>query len=379
MNNEKFANSEICIIGAGIFGICSAFFLAKKGYKVLVVDKEDYISNRASGINPGSFALQNKHPDDLFFLARKAIDIWDYFSGITNNSIEYIRSGGFRVAETEDEAKRLKIGQERQKKLGIKVEYIENNKEISKIAPYLSEKLHAVTYCDLDGFVDSRVASKEIAKLAIQEGVEFNLGNEVNKIKIKLNKIVLNTNQGNITTEKLILCPGVWLNKLLENFRVAIPMKMFINQVLVSAPEKPVIRHIITHITGRLTIKQHHDGTVLMGGAWQGEGSLAKNEKRVSIQSILGNSNIAFRVIPSIGNFLITRAWCGFHGYTNDRLPLFGKLPGYENVYINGTCSGGFGIAPYLGKLMAELIDKGKTLDDVSNLNPNRFIKNSIK
>ncbi|OFW62887.1 MAG: hypothetical protein A2Z35_04045 [Actinobacteria bacterium RBG_19FT_COMBO_36_27] len=373
MNNEKFINhSDICIIGAGMFGICSAFFLAKKGYQVLIIDK-DYISQRASGANPGSLAIQNKHPDALVLLARKAIDIWEYFGNI-NNKIEYTRCGGFRVAETEDEIKNLKKGQKRQENLGIKVDFFEN-KELIKMAPYLSTHLFAATYCELDGFADARIAAKEIAKLSIQKGVKYSLRNKVNKIKLKSNKIFLETSQGSIKTEKLILCPGVWLNELLENFGIAIPIDLFINQVLVSAPEKPLIKHIITHVNGNLTVKQSHEGTVLMGGAWQGEGSLNTNEKKPSIYSIKGNSDISCRVIPSIRKFLINRAWCEFHGYTKDRLPLFGKLPGYENIYINGSCSGGFTIAPYMGKLMAELIDKDKTSEDVSNLNPARFIK----
>ena len=59
LNNKKVIdNSEICRIGAGIFGICSGFYLAKRGYKVTIIDK-DYISQRASGVNAGSLALQN--------------------------------------------------------------------------------------------------------------------------------------------------------------------------------------------------------------------------------------------------------------------------------------------------------------------------------
>lgn len=371
LNNKKaINNSEICIIGAGIFGVCSGFYLAKRGYDVTIIDK-DYISQRASGANAGSLALQNKHPGALFLLARKAIDIWDYFGKISKE-IEYTRCGGLRIAETEDEAKILKAEQKRQKKLGVKIEYLEN-KELLKLAPYLSNSLCAANYCELDGFANARTAAKEIAKFAIQEGVKFSLRNKVKQIKIKSNTISLETSQGIFETKKLILAAGVWTNELLSILGINIPIDLFINQLMVSAPERPVINHIITHINGNLTVKQLDIGTIVIGGAWQGEGSLVRNEKKTSISSIKGNSNIACRLIPSIRNFLINRIWSEFHGYTKDRLPLFGKLPDYENIYINGSCSGGFTIAPYLGKLMAELIDKGKTSEDVSYLNLNRF------
>lgn len=372
-NNKKVINrAEICIIGAGIFGVCSGFFLAKRGYKVIIIDREN-ISQRASGINAGSLAVQNKHPLNLVSLSRKAIDIWDYFGKIDKN-IEYKRCGGFRVAETESEAKILKTDQKKQKELGIKVEYLEN-KELIKVAPYLSKHLCAANYCELDGFANARTSVKSIAKLAIQEGVLFSLNNQVKQIKIKSNSIRLETNRGIYEAEKLILAGGVWMNELLNGLGINIPIDIFLNQGLVSAPERPVIKHILTHVNGGLSIKQLDIGTVVIGGGWRGIGSLVRDEKKLKISSIKGNSNIACRVVPCISKFLINRIWSGFSSRTEDRLPLFGKLPGCENIYINGSTSVGFTIAPYLGKLIAELIDEGKTSEDVRYLNPNRFIK----
>ena len=373
MDNKKVIDkAEICIIGAGIFGVCSGFFLAKRGYKVIIIDR-DYISQRASGINPGSLALQNKHPFSLISLARKSIDIWNYFGEIDKN-IEYKRCGGFRVAETESEANKLKEAQKEQEALDLKVEYLET-KELLKAAPYLSNHLCAATYCELDGFANAYIAIKSIAKLAIKEGVKFSLHNQVNQIKSKSNTIRLETNLGIYESEKLILASGAWTGNLCNILGIKIPINIDINQVLVSAPERPVIKHIITHVNGNLTVKQSNIGTVLMGGAWHGEGSLDRDETKPLLSSIKGNSNIACRIIPCINKFLINRIWCGFQGITEDRLPLFGKLPTYENIYINTCSSSGFTLGPYLGKLMAELIDEGRTSEDVRYLNPNRFIK----
>lgn len=372
VDNKKVINkAEICIIGAGIFGVCSGFFLAKRGYKVIIIDR-DYISQGTSGSSAGSLAVQNKHQENLILLARKSIDIWDYFGKIDKN-IEYKRCGGFRVAETESEANKLKEGKKEQEALGLNVEYLES-KELLMAAPYLSKHLYAANYCELDGFVNARTATGRIAKLAIQEGVLFSLHNQVNQIKIKSNSIRLETNRGIYESEKLILASGVWTGDLLNSLGIKIPININIHQMLVSAPERTVIKHIVTHVNGNLTIKQLDLGTVVIGGGWEGIGGLARDEKKLLVSSIKGNSNIACRVVPSISKFLINRIWSGFNGDTKDKLPLFGKLPGYKNIYVNGCTSVGFTIGPYLGKLIAELIDEGKTSEDVRYLNPNRFI-----
>ena len=78
--------AEICIVGAGIHGVCSGYFLAKKGYKVIIIDK-DYIAQRASGVNPGTTSVQNKFPDSLLLLAKKSIDVWDYFGNMDEKNV----------------------------------------------------------------------------------------------------------------------------------------------------------------------------------------------------------------------------------------------------------------------------------------------------
>jgi len=363
--------SEICIIGAGIHGVCSGYFLAKKGYKVIIIDK-GYIAQRASGVNPGTLSVQNKHPGPLLLLAKKSIDVWDYF-GNMDKEIGYRRCGGFRIAETEDEAEKLKKDMKKQRKLGLKIEYLEG-RDLVKAAPYLSNKLFAANYCGLDGYAGADIAVKRIAKLAQREGVEFILREEVCGVKVKPNTVVIQTRGGVYEAEKLLIACGAWSPIICSWLGVNIPINIDINHVMVSAPERIVIKHVITHTRGILTVKQPDIGTVLIGGGWQGEGNLSTDKKLLSISSIVGNIHCAYRAIPSISNYLINRIWVEFNGNSKDKVPILGKLPGYENIYINANTSGGFTLGPYLGQLAAELIVDGKTSENISYLNPNRFI-----
>jgi len=370
-NIKSSKKAEICIIGAGIHGICTGYFLAKKGYKVIIIDK-DYIAQRASGVNPGTLSVQNKHPDSLLLLAKKSIDVWDYF-GNMDEEIEYRRCGGFRIAETEDEAEKLKEDMKRQRELGLKIEYLEG-KDLAKAAPYLSNELFAANYCDIDGYASADIAVKRIAKFAQKEGVEFILHEEAYRIKTKSNTVVIETRGGVYEAEKLLIACGVWSPKVCSWLGVNIPINIDINHVMVSAPEKNIVKHVITHTKGYLTVKQPDVGTVLIGGGWQGEGNLSTDKKLLSISSIVGNIHCAYRVIPPISEFLINRIWLEFNANSKDKLPLLGKLPGYENIYINAFTSGGFTLGPYLGSLAAELMVEGKTSEDISYLNPNRFV-----
>ncbi len=371
--NIKNSNkAEICIIGAGIHGVCTGYFLARRGYKVLIIDR-GYIAQRASGVNPGTISVQNKHPDALLLLAKKSVDVWNYF-GEMDKEIEYRRCGGFRIAETEEEALKLKNDIKNQKKSGLKVEYVER-KDLIREAPYLSHKLFAANYCTLDGYAKADSAVKRIAKIAQKEGVQFALHEEVTGIKLNKNTVCIETKNRVYEAEKLLIASGVWSPKICSWLGVDLPVNIDINHVMVSAPERSIIKHVITHAKGYLTVKQPEIGTVLIGGGWQGDGDLSQDKKILSISSIIGNIESAYRALPPIREFLINRIWLEFNANSKDKLPVLGKLPGFDNIYINAFTSGGFTLGPYLGSLTAELIDKGKTSEDISHLNPARFIK----
>ena len=205
--------------------------------------------------------------------------------------------------------------------------------------------------------------------------MDFFLHEEVYMIKIKSNTVVIETSSGVYEVEKLLIACGVWTPKVCSWLGVNIPINIDINHVMVSAPEKMVIKHVITHAKGYLTVKQPDIGTVLIAGGWQGDGDLSQDKKILSISSIIGNINCAYRAIPPIGDFLINRIWLEFNANSKDKLPVLGKLPGYDNIYINAFTSGGFTLGPYLGSLAAELMAEGKTSEDISHLNPTRFVE----
>jgi glycine/D-amino acid oxidase-like deaminating enzyme len=118
---------------------------------------------------------------------------------------------------------------------------------------------------------------------------------------------------------------------------------------------------LVTHIRGILSLKQYPHGTCVIGGGWQGLGSLKTGRKDLDYVSLLHNLRLAVKIVPSLANVRLVRSWAGFEGVTPDSLPFFGKLPGHSNAFIIGCARGGWTIGPYLGQLMTELVLTNKT------------------
>ena len=137
----------------------------------------------------------------------------------------------------------------------------------------------------------------------------------------------------------------------------------------------PLFSHIISHIKGKLTLKQVDSGNVLIGGGWEGFGDLDKNIKNISYESMKGNIQYACRIIPRLNTLNLIRCWIGSEGRTPDRLPLLGHLNQFPGFYTASCAKGGFTLGPFMAKISSELILKGKPSYSISAFDVNRFIK----
>jgi sarcosine oxidase subunit beta len=111
----------------------------------------------------------------------------------------------------------------------------------------------------------------------------------------------------------------------------------------------------------------------MIGGGWQGRGSLGDGLKEPDHEALIHNLRVAADVVPGLAPLAIVRSWAGFEGVTPDSLPLFGRLPGQHHVYITACCRGGWTHGLIFGRLMAELVATGETSMAVAPFDPKRF------
>ena len=166
----------------------------------------------------------------------------------------------------------------------------------------------------------------------------------------------LNTPQGEITASRILMATGAWLKPTAAMLGVDLPVNARINTVSVTERLKPLTSTVIGHATGLLTMKQKTNGTVLIGGGWQGRGTPQEGRGQVTAGSLQPNLALAQFALPALANARIMRSWTGFEANVPDFYPLVGSLPGVEGAFVLGCVRGGYTIGPYISKLMGDFI-----------------------
>jgi glycine/D-amino acid oxidase-like deaminating enzyme len=154
----------------------------------------------------------------------------------------------------------------------------------------------------------------------------------------------------------MVLATGAWLGWATAMLDVDLPVHARINQVSVMERCAPLVRVIVGHALGLLTLKQSQNGTVLIGGGWQGIGDTDTGRTRVDAPNLVGNLRLARYAIPGLEMTRLLRTWHGFEAHVPDFMPVAGRLPNHAEAYALGCVRGGWTIGPYIGQLLADQI-----------------------
>jgi glycine/D-amino acid oxidase-like deaminating enzyme len=157
-----------------------------------------------------------------------------------------------------------------------------------------------------------------------------------------------------IDATRLVMAGGVWLEPLLAMLDIRIPVKALVNQLIITERMPPVMRTVLSIANGLLSMKQFANGTVLIGGGWQGVGDRARGPVETIPQNLTGNLRLAQHVIPALAKARVARIWLGLEAETADAMPMIGALPGLADAWVIGCVHSGYTSGPYMGKLLAQ-------------------------
>lgn len=381
--------TDVLIVGGGLVGCATAYYLSKKGVSVTVSEKGQ-LNRQASGQNAGSLHFQlefrmvsfwkqlEQEMSELIPLSIESEKIWANLEHELNADMEVIQHGGFMVAETKEELNLLKKKHELEKKWNLNT-FLLTGDEARKIAPYLSKSIIAAAYCPTEGHANPRLVAPQYAKRAKEHGAEILTNSEVTSIskdKGKWNVII--NNKDVYEAEHVVLAAGAWIDDLAKMIGLHIPVFAVPLTMNVTEPVKPFIEHMVQHVGKRITMKQVRDGNVLIGGGFPSQfvkekGKIDMNQLPAILPDVIReNCSIAADLVPSVGNLRLLRSWPGVTGITHDQLPLLGEFSDRKGLWIAGGGSG-FTFGPLYGSILSDLITKGDTEFEINAFHPKKL------
>lgn len=348
-----------CVIGAGVMGLSVAWQLALRSVDVLVVDRREP-GAEASAANAGTVAVQNKKPAAIP-LVMHALAMWDRMNDALGIDVEYERRGGLRVAESDDEVSRLEQAAAEQRKAGAHVEIVAHT-QLKRLAPYLAPSIRAAAWCPDDGMANPLAYMRGLLRTCRRLGVVIWSNAEVTSILSRgPGEFDVETGRGTVRCAEVLVAGGAWNADLGRLAGLELPVTTQIQQAMVTDDAPFFLPHVITHVRGNLTVKQQRAGRLLVGGAWAGDGDRSTGTKQLRRDSLVGNLQLACRVVPDVRWVNLLRGWVGFEGRTPDKLLVAGPVPATDGLFLLGCASGGFTVSPAAGVLVADLMTTGRS------------------
>ena len=367
--HAKGRTADVLVIGGGTFGQFATLALAEAGCEVTLIDRASLWSE-ASSVNAGSLAVQNKLAD-LVPYTLWAWDLWLRMSDRLGTDVGVQRTGGYKVAMTEAEAERLDRVAAAQKTVGLRVERLDPA-ALREQAPWLSKDVVAATFSPDDGFASPTLLGPALRRAIEASGAAIVEHAPVTAIR-RDGGLTVETPSGSFHPRKLAITAGAWSGQCAAMAGVQLPVTLDVNMVSVTESAPPTIPFVTTHARGILTLKQVGNRSCLIGGGWQGVGTLADRRKDVDYDQLVHNLRLAVGVVPGLAELNVVRTWAGYEGVTPDSLPYLGRLGEHPDIFCAACARGGFTLGPLMGQLLGELIADGEASRPIERFDPGRF------
>lgn len=383
METKTSHNFQTIIVGGGITGTSTAYYLSQSSSDIALFDQFD-LNTQASGRNAGSLHGQIQFESfhelgvdwakeflpALQFMS-DSLKIWDSLGQVLDADLEVVRNGGLMVAQSSSDMSALEEKVKLENRVGIDSRLL-SKEELRQMAPYISEKMQGAAYCPIEGKANPLIAAPAYARAARDNGVFVNTGIKVLEIQKTPNGYQLLTSQGNFNCRKLVLTANAGLPQLSANLGLTLPISQDPVQVSVSEQLEPFVKHLVYFTTEKLTLKQAKSGSLLIGGGWPAK----VNNQGVALlnpDSLRSNLRVALKVVPSLATVKIIRTWVGVGNGTPDQRPIIGELEDSPDCFIGMFPYMGFTAGPLMGQVLAELVLTGSVNRDISPFRPERF------
>jgi sarcosine oxidase subunit beta len=356
--------ADAVVIGGGINGCCTAYYLAKKGMKNIVLVEKGHIASGPTGRSSGIVRQHYTH-ETLAAMARDGVNVWKNFADEIGGDAGFVKCGVIFFAGEKD-AELLQKTVAMHQRIGIREELL-SAAELKKMEPALFADDIAWGAYELDGgYADPALAANSFSEAAEREGVTVMKKTPVTGLKIDARKIKgVITTKGDISTDVVINVAGPWGGQIAAMAGVHIPIKASRHPVVIL--QKPTNWRKSTPVWCDLVTGWYFKperNTAMMIGSMHDFDDAADIDGHSTVptyQEIETFSDAILHRFPIMEEGAAQGGWAGLYDVTPDWQPVVDKISEVQGFYCAVGFSGsGFKIGPSVGRVMAELVIDGK-------------------
>jgi glycine/D-amino acid oxidase-like deaminating enzyme len=376
-------SADVIIIGSGIVGSSIAYHLTEAQCRsVIVLEREAHQGKGSTGKSMGGVRAQFATPVNIQ-MSLYSIPFFSRFDEVVGFPSGYKPQGYLFVATEERHLAYLRANYQRQIELGLKSVQLLQPDDVARLAPEIrADDIIGGSFCSTDGFVDPHSVMTGFMERALERGVELLRETEATGIRRDGQGVLgVETTQGFVAGRVVVNAAGPWAGVLAKRAGVDLPVEPLRRMLVPTEPFDKVSQKSPMVVDMSTGFHYRPEGRGLLM-AWQDPDETPgfnTNFDPTFIEKILTRG---VKRLPCLEEAEVNprRAWAGLYAMTPDHHSVLGPVPDLPGFFVaNGFSGHGVMHSPATGKILADLIIKGRTsVVDANLLSFDRFTQGRL-
>ncbi len=418
--------ADVVIIGGGIVGCATAYYLARRGVRAVLVEKGQ-IAGEQSGRNWGFVRQQGRDPAEVPLMV-ESNRIWRGLEKELEADIEWVQGGNLALAADETRLALFERWLAVAREFGLDTKVL-SGREVAALIPAMQASWAGGLHTASDGHAEPAKATEAFRRAAVTYGTKIYTGCAAEAIQTHNGEVSgVVTEEGEVRTTRVVCAAGAWSAKLARGLGLSLPQRLVRASVA-----RTCVASRITPIGvwgPAVAFRQRRDGSfnLAAGGVtdyditldsfrhlrlflpnyWRNRKLFHFHLGRPFVRDLMAlmpwsaarrrpfvghrepdpppnwakvrrSLEECLRLFPSLQGLRIERAWAGYIDATPDALPVLGEV-GHPRgfIFATGFSGHGFAMGPIVGRLVSEMIVGGKAALDIRPFRFSRFAEGAM-
>ncbi|MGH8911223.1 MAG: FAD-dependent oxidoreductase, partial [Acidimicrobiia bacterium] len=328
--HELRSSYDVVIIGGGVHGLATAYYLARNhGITNVAVLEKSYIGSGGSGRNTAIVRSNYLTPEGSRFYDR-SVKLYEGLAADLNFNVMFEQRGHMTLAHSDASLRTMRWRAEVNKLEGIDSQVIDPA-EIKKLAPFLDISDHprypilGALWHPPGGIVRHDAVVWGYARGAAALGTQIHQETELLDIDVEGARVVgIETSRGRVSTGAVVNCTAGWSSLVSTMAGVELPITTRPLQAAVTEPVKQFLHPVVVSGSLHTYVSQTSRGELVFGASVDPFGSYST---RGSLEFTTGLATHILELMPAISNLRLLRQWAGLCDMTPDFGPIIGPTP----------------------------------------------------